>query len=333
MAFQDSSKTFFADVLMPVMAEVQTRAAKGEFHIPQVDLDHPQNKLLLGGGFAIGFYSHTNWLGNERTEDALLEINRKSLSNLQPIELYITGCADEFSEESITVQNCLGVKRKSSEAHYQACKFQNKDDSDFVALLEATDATTKEIAFSGRRGHLPLTSNEIDYFTQKGLELAWVDLEAECDDRVATRQRSALKSMAEKTRRNMVARDEQGRVCVRIAPVRDDYFGTDLGQRVMYSALVEKFLGPNADKLSQQTLVNLAANPNVEALIEVRQPDGPEDEIWTDNFGTGKNMLGKMLFHLVLALRCPSVEEALNHLHFGNMRNLHTRADELFVYS
>ena len=100
---------------------------------------------------------------------------------------------------------------------------------------------------------------------QKGLELTWVDLETECDDRAAKRQKSALKNMVEKTRRNTAARDETGRVCVRIAPVRDDYFGTDLGQRVMYSALIEKFLGPNADKLSQQTLVNLAANPDIKA--------------------------------------------------------------------
>ena len=163
-------------------------------------------------------------------------------------------------------------------------KFEQLVDADFVA----SRSSTKEQAFAGRRGHLPLLEEEVQYFVERELPLTWVSLEdREGDDEPTLRQRSALRNMVNKTRPN-AARDSAGQVLVRIAPVRQGYFGTP-GFRCMYAILLEKFLAPETDEVCHATLCNLAANPHVKGLLEVRQPDGPFNKIWTENHGDGHN--------------------------------------------
>ncbi len=284
----------------------------GEKQAPSVGVGL-QNKYLVGGeDVALGFYSHTRFLENEAAEDAGMCIDRRCRSNLYDMNLTLSGCSQALA--GVSMAPMIGVPGTSSEAFYQAMKFEQLADADFVA----SRSSTKEQAFAGRRGHLPLLEEEVQYFVERELPLTWVSLEdREGDDEPTLRQRSALRNMVNKTRPNAV-RDSAGQVLVRIAPVRQGYFGTP-GFRCMYAILLEKFLAPETDEVCHATLCNLAANPHVKGLVEVRQPDGPFDKIWTENHGDGHNMLGKMLYHLVEGLRIPSTPEALRHLDFSNL--------------
>ena len=75
----------------------------------------------------------------------------------------------------------------------------------------------------------------------------------------------------------------------------------------------------------------LAELPAVQGIVEVNRGDHP-DEVWTDEKGDGYNMLGKMLYHIVKALRLPASEQR-SYLAFESLRgSLHTIARVSYVY-
>lgn len=103
-------------------------------------------------------------------------------------------------------------------------------------------------------------------------------------------------------------RNDHGHVAVRVAPTQTGFFD-DLGLRIMWAILLEKFvLNGGAAPIAAANIRKLAHLSVVHGVVEASGGDHP-DPVWTDENGYGLNTLGKMLWHMVKALRPPVAEQ------------------------
>ena len=298
-------------------------------HTVNLSLEAGNKALLIDDSKRVlCFYSHTKYINeHEQLEDQQLELDRRSFSNLSEEAFCFKGLGCELA--GVDMSEYIDKTFESSEALYQANKFQDSRDAWFVA----TRPSSLEQAFAGR-GQLPLLQHEVDEFEKQGVEITWYDLTI---PRTGFEERrcNGLKKML-KTRPDALV-NEQGHVAVRIALTRAGYF-EELGLRIMWAILLEKFvLGGGAAPVAARSLRAVANISYIHGIVEVNRGCHP-DPTWTDEHGEGFNILGKMLFHLVEGLRIMDErgeDDMMQHLQFHvllpHLRG--TKAKELYRYS
>jgi hypothetical protein len=285
------------------------------------------NKAIRGqqGKLALSFYSHTKYDSPaEEAEDAALNIDRRSFSNLYEEAFEFQGLGGDLAGlDPAILAPFRGQRFSCTEALYQACKFTHPADAAFVASRE----DSKDVAAAGR-GQLPLRQHELRELAAAQLEVTWYDVERTGATPMEERRRRGLQKVL--ARRTDAARDDQGRVAVRVAPVRSAYFD-DIGLRVMWALLLEKFLLNGGSMPTAARSLRQLATTDAEGVVEVNR--GPHTDLtWTDERGHGFNVLGKMIHRLLEATRSEDVlEEFLRFDAFGHSLTTQ-RARDLYEY-
>lgn len=261
-----------------------------------------QNKQLLAGGQALGFYSHKKPLNEfEDLEDKWLGLNRQVFSNLWAFSFEFKNLGYDLAGLPQDFLAALQGTHKSVESVYQAAKYKEPFDRQFILSLK----DTKEAAYAGR-GWLPLDENDYMKCVAAQVEITWVDLEKPNEDPWLEQCRQKLKEMVVRGRISKlpIKFDADGKVAVR-SPVLDKSYFKETNLRVMWALLLEKFVLGDF-QVESAALQKVASLRCIEGMVEVWPANTHRDEVWTDFAGEGFNTLGMMLFRLVEAVRLDS---------------------------